>query len=88
MQVVDLTHFLSQGMPVYPGTEGPRFESANTYERDGFQETRMTMYTHTGTPVPWRRNAGPSPHHAVCRHCSGHRLHRSAGGRPDRHGSR
>ena len=51
MQVVDLTHFLSQGMPVYPGTEGPRFESANTYERDGFQETRMTMYTHTGTHV-------------------------------------
>ena len=36
-------------MPVYPGTEPPRFESANTYEKDGFKETRLSMFTHTGT---------------------------------------
>lgn len=36
-------------MPVYPGTEGPRFEMANTCEKDGFRETLLTLYSHTGT---------------------------------------
>lgn len=36
-------------MPVYPGTEPPILAPANTYEKDGFKETLMTMYTHTGT---------------------------------------
>jgi kynurenine formamidase len=49
MRVIDLTHFISEDMPVYPGTEGPRLEPANSYEVDGFKETLMTMYTHTGT---------------------------------------
>lgn len=49
MKVIDLTHLISKDMPVYPGTEGPKFSPANTYEKDGFKETRMTMYTHTGT---------------------------------------
>jgi len=49
MKVIDLTHTIAQGMPVYPGTEPPRLESANTYEKDGFKETKLTMYTHTGT---------------------------------------
>ena len=49
MRVVDLTHHISPVMPVYPGTEGPRFEVANTYEKDGFKESRMILYTHTGT---------------------------------------
>jgi len=37
MKVIDLTHVISPDMPVYPGTEGPRLEEANTYERDGFK---------------------------------------------------
>ncbi len=49
MKVIDLTHVIEEGMPVYPGTEPPSFESANTYERDGFKETRISMFTHTGT---------------------------------------
>jgi kynurenine formamidase len=49
MRVIDLTHMISEDMPVYPGTEGPKLEPANTYEKDGFKETLMTMYTHTGT---------------------------------------
>lgn len=49
MKVIDLTHFISPDMPVYPGTEGPKFETANTYEKDGFKETLMTMFSHTGT---------------------------------------
>ncbi len=49
MRIVDLTHSISEDMPVYPGTEGPKFVPANSYEVDGFKETLMTMYTHTGT---------------------------------------
>lgn len=47
--LIDLTQFIAPDMPVYPGTEGPRFTPANTYERDGFKETLISMYTHTGT---------------------------------------
>ena len=49
MTVIDLTHTIREDMPVYPGTEPPRMETASTYEKDFFKETKMTMYTHTGT---------------------------------------
>ena len=49
MKVIDLTHVIEEGMPVYPGTETPRLEPANTYEKDGFQETRISMFSHIGT---------------------------------------
>lgn len=49
MKIIDLTHVISAEMPVYPGTERPKFEPANTYERDGFKETKLSMYSHTGT---------------------------------------
>ena len=49
MKVIDLTHTIRANMPVYPGTESPVLAPANTYERDGFKETRLTMFTHTGT---------------------------------------
>ena len=39
------------GMPVFPGTEGPIFDRANTVEKDGFQEAKITMYSHTGTHI-------------------------------------
>lgn len=49
MKVLDLTHVISEDMPVYPGTETPKLNTANTYEADGFKETLMIMYSHTGT---------------------------------------
>ena len=49
MKIIDLTHVISPSMPVYPGTEGPKLETANTYEKDGFKETLITMFSHTGT---------------------------------------
>ena len=49
MKVIDLTHTIRADMPVYPGTEPPILAPANTYERDGFKETRLTLFTHTGT---------------------------------------
>jgi kynurenine formamidase len=49
MRIVDLTHYLEAGMPVYPGTESPVLEEANTISRDGFREKKITLYSHTGT---------------------------------------
>lgn len=49
MKVIDLTHTIREDMPVYPGTETPQFIPANSYEKDGFRETLLRMYTHTGT---------------------------------------
>lgn len=49
MKIIDLTHTISEDMPVYPGTEKPRLEASNTYEKDGFKETLITMFSHTGT---------------------------------------
>ncbi|MDL2235426.1 cyclase family protein [Christensenellaceae bacterium OttesenSCG-928-L17] len=49
MNIIDLTHTIAEGMPVYPGTEPPLLEGANTYAQDGFRETRLTLYSHTGT---------------------------------------
>lgn len=49
MKVIDLTHTISEHMPVYPGTEKPQLRPANTYEQNGFRETLLTMFSHTGT---------------------------------------
>jgi kynurenine formamidase len=49
MQIIDLTHSISEEMPVYPGTEGPKLRPGSSYEQDGFRETILTMYSHTGT---------------------------------------
>ena len=49
MQPIDLTHPLAPGMPVYPGTEPPEFVRACTIAANGFAETRLNLYSHTGT---------------------------------------
>ena len=49
MKVIDLTHTIRENMPVYPGTEPPKLSPTSSYESDGFKETLMQMYTHTGT---------------------------------------
>ncbi|CAH2213626.1 cyclase family protein [Tepidibacter aestuarii] len=51
MKVIDLTHVIHPNMPVFPGTETPILESANTIEKDNFCEMKMTMYSHTGTHI-------------------------------------
>ena len=51
MRVIDLTHTIREGMPVYPGTEPPRLTPASSRERDGFRETLLQLYSHTGTHV-------------------------------------
>lgn len=49
MRVIDLSHTISEAMPVYPGTEPPSLLPGSSYERDGFRETVLHMYSHTGT---------------------------------------
>ena len=49
MRVIDLTHTIKEDMPVYPGTDTPKLIPANSYEKDGFRETLLQMYSHTGT---------------------------------------
>lgn len=49
MKLIDLTHTISETMPVYPGTEEPSLSPASTYEKDGYRETLLHMYSHTGT---------------------------------------
>lgn len=49
MKIIDLTQLISETMPVYPGTEQPKLTVANTHEKDGFRETLISFYSHTGT---------------------------------------
>ncbi len=49
MKSYDLTQIMTERMPVYPGTEPPKLTPVTTLENDGFVETLLTMYSHTGT---------------------------------------
>ncbi|MDD4278448.1 MAG: cyclase family protein [Candidatus Sumerlaeales bacterium] len=51
MRITDLTHHITEAMPVYPGTEPPIIARANTLEKDGFAEAKLTMFSHTGTHI-------------------------------------
>ncbi len=49
--IIDLSHRITPDMPVYPGTKPPEIQPANTIERNGFAETLIRMYSHTGTHI-------------------------------------
>lgn len=49
MKLIDLTHTIHEDMQVFPGTEPPRLTKGNTIEKDGFCETALFLYSHTGT---------------------------------------
>lgn len=51
MKVIDLSHNITEEMPVYPGTEPPSLVAACTIGQDGFEEKRITMFSHTGTHI-------------------------------------
>lgn len=48
-KAVDLTHDLSNGMPIYPGDPAPSFKSYATLAKNGVNLTRLTLGSHTGT---------------------------------------
>lgn len=47
--VVDLTHPLEEGMPVYPGTPPFAIRQVGSLERDGFREKALSLVSHMGT---------------------------------------
>lgn len=49
MKLIDLSHRIAPGMPVYPGTEAPVLTTPFDLEKDGFVETRISLLSHTGT---------------------------------------
>jgi len=51
MTVVDLSHFITESMPVYPGTEPPRIVDACTIAKNGFAEKLLSFFSHTGTHI-------------------------------------
>ena len=51
MLTIDLSHTIAPDMPVYPGTEPPHFETPVSIEKDGYTETKISLFSHTGTHV-------------------------------------
>lgn len=49
MKIFDLTHTLTSRTMPYPGKENSTLEIVDTVERDGWQETLIRTYSHTGT---------------------------------------
>ncbi|WP_319541457.1 cyclase family protein [uncultured Pseudodesulfovibrio sp.] len=49
MHVIDLSHIIHTGMPVYPGDESANLRRTHFVNRDGFAQTILTMSSHTGT---------------------------------------
>lgn len=51
MKIIDLTHDITEDMPVYPNSDKPKLKTVFTYEKDGFRETMLTFGTHIGTHI-------------------------------------
>lgn len=51
MNVVDLSHFITESMSVYPGSGPPRIVDACTVVKNGFAEKLLSLYSHTGTHI-------------------------------------
>lgn len=51
MEVIDLSHLLETGMPVFPGSPEARVERIAAFEKEGHNETRLVITTHTGTHI-------------------------------------
>ena len=49
MNIIDLSHRLSEQTPVYPGTSAPIFQTETSIRDHGFAETRLGITSHTGT---------------------------------------
>lgn len=60
MQAIDLTHIITKGMPVFPGTSGPFLRRIADYGVDGFRETELQLTSHTGTHMDAPAHLYPS----------------------------
>jgi len=50
-KIIDLTYTLSSYMLVYPGMERPVFQWLGRVNSEGYNLTKLTMLTHTGTHI-------------------------------------
>lgn len=50
-RVLDLSHPITEDMPVYPGCIPPTIQVSARVEVEGYAERRLTIYTHTGTHI-------------------------------------
>ncbi len=48
---IDLSHLITNNIPVFPGTNLPTIEKATSVEKDGFQELEITISSHIGTHI-------------------------------------
>ena len=51
MRIVDLSHFIADNMPAYPGTASAGIVNYRTVPADGYAEKQLHLHTHTGTHV-------------------------------------
>ncbi len=51
MRIIDLSHNIHSDMPIYPGDESPHLKKVATIEKEGYRETEITIYSHTGTHI-------------------------------------
>lgn len=62
-RIVDLSHRISQGMPVYPGDPGVELARVVEWEKSGYNLTRLAMSAHAGThldaPLHFLRDGAP-----------------------------
>jgi kynurenine formamidase len=56
MKIIDLSHTMKSGMPVYPGDDAPTIQKVLTHEEDGAQVTRLNISSHTGTHLDTPRH--------------------------------
>jgi arylformamidase len=51
MNVVDLSHFLEDRMPVFPGSKPVKLDQAACISEEGYHELELHVSTHTGTHI-------------------------------------
>ena len=51
MHLIDLSHRIENGMPVFPGTPAVNIEQLFSVEKDGFAEKGLDLITHLGTHI-------------------------------------
>ncbi|MGL6106737.1 cyclase family protein [Romboutsia sp.] len=51
MKIFDLTHTLTNDMPVYSKPNGPHIKKVATIEANGYEETFLSMFSHNGTHI-------------------------------------
>ncbi len=49
MRIIDLTHKIEDGMPIFPGTPEVKISQFSTVKKDGFAEKEICLATHIGT---------------------------------------